>query len=110
MQLCKCLDCFLKTHNKQINLYCLNFFSLPKKIVLKNGSSKCSGRGSSRVDPQKTQVKSRVNPFLLQVKKRGSGWVGSKNSNPFFHVLKEKKKNQQDFYKYVCLSLDESYE
>ena len=55
------------------------------------------------------QVKSRVNPFLLQVKKKGSGWVGSKSSNPFFHVLK-KKKIQQDFYKYVCLSLDESYE
>ena len=39
IQLCKCLNCFLKTHNKQLNQYCLYFilFFYPKK-VLKNGS------------------------------------------------------------------------
>ena len=37
MQLCKCLNCFLKTHNKQLNQYYLNFiiFFYQKK-VLKN--------------------------------------------------------------------------
>ena len=25
MQLCKCINCFLKAHNKQLNQYCLNF-------------------------------------------------------------------------------------
>ena len=32
MQLCKCINCFLKAHNKQLNQYCLNFtIFLPKK-------------------------------------------------------------------------------
>ena len=47
MQLCKCLNCFLKSHNKQLNQYCLNFtIFLPKKNVLKNvlGSSHRLGR------------------------------------------------------------------
>ena len=37
MQLCKCINCFLKTHNKQLNQYCLNFtvFFLPKKKSFK---------------------------------------------------------------------------
>ena len=40
MQLCKCLNYFLKAHNKQLNQYCLNFIIfLTKKKVLKNGSS-----------------------------------------------------------------------
>ena len=43
--------------------------------------------------------------------KMGSGQVffgSSQNYDSFCHVLKQKF--QQDFYKYVCLSLDESYE
>ena len=44
----------------------------------------------SRVDPQKTWVKSWVNLFLLQVKKIRFGlgifWVGSENFDPFCHV------------------------
>ena len=45
MQLCKCINFFLKTHNKQINQYCLNFtiFFTQKKKFKKNGW------GSSRV-------------------------------------------------------------
>ena len=40
MQLCKCLNYFLKAHNKQLNQYCLNFIIfLTKKKVLKNGLS-----------------------------------------------------------------------
>ena len=73
MQLYKCLNCFLKTHNKQLNQYCLNFifFNTKKKSFKKwFGSGRVSG-----------QVGSRVNPFLLYVKRIGFGlgifWVGS---------------------------------
>ena len=77
MQLCKYLNCFPKTHNKQINQYCLNFIIIfTKKNVLKNGS----GRKSGRVDLQKTRVGSQVNSFLFQVKKikfrSGIFWIG----------------------------------
>ena len=55
MQLCKCINCFLKAHNKQLNQYCLNFpiFFYQKKKVLKKWFGFGSGRGSGRVDPQK---------------------------------------------------------
>ena len=85
IQLCKCINCFLKPHNKQLNQYCLNFtiFFLPKKKKILNGFG--SGLGLGRVDPQKPRVGSRVNLFLLHVKKKKknrvwigyfSGWVG----------------------------------
>ena len=47
MQLCQCLNCFFKSHNKKLNQYCLNYiFFLPeKKNVLKNGSGHGLGRG-----------------------------------------------------------------
>ena len=54
------------------------------------------------------------NPWSFDSKKTKNGfmpgifWVGSENYDSFCHVLKQKF--QQDFYKYVCLSLDESYE
>ena len=68
IQLYKCINCFLKTYNKQLNQYCLNFtIFLPKKKVLK----KLFELGLGRVDLQKTRVGSRVNPFLLRVKKIG---------------------------------------
>ena len=36
MQLCICINCFLKAHNKKLNKYCLNFtFFLPKKKSFK---------------------------------------------------------------------------
>ena len=37
MQLCKCINYFLKPYNKQLNQYCLHFtiFFTPKKKVLK---------------------------------------------------------------------------
>ena len=74
MQLCKCLNCFLKVHNKQLNQYCLNFiiFLPKKKKVLKNGSSSGQiGLGW----PAKTRVGSWVNPFLFQVKNLNLGQV-----------------------------------
>ena len=82
MQLCKCLNCFLKTHNKQLNQYCLNFIIfLPK--------NKRFGFKSGQVDSQKTRVESRVNPFCL-CQKMGFGSsifrVKSKKFDPFYHV------------------------
>ena len=46
MQLCKCINCFLKPHNKQLNQYCLNFtfFFTQKKKFKKNGSVRVAGR------------------------------------------------------------------
>ena len=69
MQLCKCLNCFLKIHKKQLNQYYpfFYFFFLPKKKGFKKWLG--SGCRSSQVDPQKTQVRSQVNPFLLWIKK-----------------------------------------
>ena len=45
MQLCKCINCFLKPHNKQLNQYFLNFtiFFYSKKKVKKNGSVRVTG-------------------------------------------------------------------
>ena len=96
LQLCKCINCFLKAHNKQLNQYCLNFtiFLPKKKKVLKKWFGFGFGFGlgckSGWVDPQKTRVRSRVNPFLLKVKKMGFGsgiyQVGPENSDPFCHV------------------------
>ena len=77
MQLYKCINCFLETHNKQLNQYCLNFIIIfIKEKVLKNGSC------------HESSCESWVNPFLLQVKKIrfGLGWVKSENSDLFCHV------------------------
>ena len=96
MQLCKCINYSLKTHNKHLNQYCLNFtIFLPKKKSFKKmvrvGSGRVagwvgltcikhgSGHGSTR--------------FCFRSKKSGSdrvffgsGRVGSENSDPFCHV------------------------
>ena len=86
--ICKCLDCFLKAHNKKLNQYCLHFiiFFTARKKNFKN----CFGFRLGWVDLQKTWVRSWVNLFLLQVKKSslsqvffGSSWVESENSDPF---------------------------
>ena len=76
MQLCKCINCLLKTHNKQLDQYCLNFtffFSQKKKSFKK-----------------RVRVGSQVNPFLLRVKKikfvSGIFRVGSEFSDSFCHV------------------------
>ena len=54
MQLCKCLNCFLKTHNKQLNQYCLYFILfLTKKKVLKNGLSSGHVRGQVKLTRKK---------------------------------------------------------
>ena len=47
MQLCKCINCLLKTHNKQLDQYCLNFtffFSQKKKKFKKKGSGRVTGQ------------------------------------------------------------------
>ena len=75
MQLCKCINCFLKAHNKQLNQYCLNFtiFFTKKKKFLKNGSGsglgRGSGHGSTRFCFGSKKNRVRVGYF--------SGWVGS---------------------------------
>ena len=63
MQLCKCINCFTKAHNKQLNQYCLNFtfFFLPKKKVLKKWFGFRSGHRSTC--------------FCFGSKKSGSGQV-----------------------------------
>ena len=50
MQLCKCINCFLKAHNKQLNQYCLNFTifftkkkSFKKMVRVRVGSRVGSG-------------------------------------------------------------------
>ena len=79
MQLCKYINCFLKSHNKLLNQYFLNFtiFLPKKKKFFKKWFSFGLDRRSGRVGPQKTRLRSRVNPFLLRVKKKkmefGSG-------------------------------------
>ena len=77
MQLCKCLNCFLKSHNKQLNQYCLNFIIfLTKKKVLKNGSShklgwpekQRSSNGSTVFAPNK-ENRVRIGYFSGRVRK-----------------------------------------
>ena len=70
MQLCKCINCFLKPHNKQLNQYYHNFclFFNPKKSFLKNYLDSGQIAGWVRLT-----YKIWVNPFLLRVKKIGSG-------------------------------------
>ena len=91
IQLCKCLNCFLKALNKKLNQQRLNFiiFFLPKKSFKKLFGFK-SSHEQGQVDSQKSRVESRVNPFLLQIKKIGFGLgifrVGSKKFDPFCHV------------------------
>ena len=76
MQLCKCINCFLKPHNKQLNQYYLNFtIFLPLKKSFIKIVQVGSSHGSGWVDLQKTCVGSRVNPFLLRVKKMGPNQV-----------------------------------
>ena len=74
MQLCKCLNCFLKTYNKQLNQYCLNFinFFLPKKKSFKKNSLG-SGRVTGRVGltRKKHGLGHGSTHFLLWVKKIG---------------------------------------
>ena len=56
MQLCICINCFLKTHNKQLNQYCLNFTSFfflsKKKKSFKKIGSRQVRVGSGRVTGQ----------------------------------------------------------
>ena len=68
MQLCKCLNCSLKAQNKQLNQYCCNFFFCYQNFFFKWFRFRSSHK-SSWVDLQKTRIGSRVNSFLLQVKK-----------------------------------------
>ena len=86
MQLCKCINCFLKTHNKQLNQYCLNFtiFFYPKKKVLKKWFE------SGRIGSQKDTCQVMGQPIFTSGQKIGFRLdifqVESKNSDPFCHV------------------------
>ena len=86
MQLCKCINYFLKPHNKKLNQYCLNFtiFLPKKKKVLKKWFRFGSGW------PAKNKGRVTGQPVFTSGKKIrfGSGifWVGSENFNPFYHV------------------------
>ena len=87
MQLCICINCFLKTHNKQLNQYCLNFNifftkkkSFKKMVRVRVWIGSQVGSGWLAITP----IESRVNPFLLWAKKNkfesgifrvGLGWV-----------------------------------
>ena len=90
MQLGKCINCFLKTHNKQLNQYCLNFTIFTQKKFKKNGSS----RGSGRVDLQKKHGLGHGSTcFCFKSKKSGSHQVffgldrvRLENSDSFCHV------------------------
>ena len=93
MQLCKCINFFLKTHNKQINQYCLNFtiFFTQKKSLKKMVRvqvESCVGLGW----PAKNIGRITGQPvFALGKKNRVrvghfSGWVGLENSYLFCHV------------------------
>ena len=124
IQLCKSLNCFLKTHNKQLNQYCLNFIIILKKKIFKKWFGFGSGHGSGRVDLQKARVESWVNPFLLRVKKVGFGSyifrVGSKNSDPFCHVYllyrtadihfihEQKRKKRTTYMHYIDVTMNSS--
>ena len=80
MQLCKCINCFLKPYNKQLNQYCLNFyyFFYPKKKSFKKMVRVQVGLTRKKKKKKQTnkRVGSWVNPFLLRVKKKsGSGRI-----------------------------------
>ena len=76
MQLCKCINCFLQAHNKQLNQYCLNFTifftkkkSFKKMVRVRVGSRVGSGwpaQNTGRVTGQ---------PVFASGKKTGSGRV-----------------------------------
>ena len=90
MQLYKCLNCFLKPHNKQLNQYCFNFIIfLPKKKVLKNGSGSVELWVGSSLPVKNTSWVMGQPVFTSGQKiifESGIFRVWSKNSNPFCHV------------------------
>ena len=88
MQLCKCINCFLKAHNKKLNQYCLNFtIFFTKKKSFKKMVRVRVGLGW----PAKNTGRVTGQPVFASGKKKiefGSGifLVGSENSDPFCHV------------------------
>ena len=64
MQLYKCLNCFLKAHNKQLNQHCLNFIFL---FYQKKSFKKWFGVRSGW--PAKNMGRVMSQPVLLRVKK-----------------------------------------
>ena len=89
MQLYKYLNCFLKTHKKQLNQYCLNFFFFTKKKFLKKWFRFGSGR--VELSLKKHGSGHRLTRFVSDKKKKiefGSNIfrARSENFNPFCHV------------------------
>ena len=83
IKLCKCLNCFLKTHNKQLNKYSLNFifYFYQKKKVLKNGSSsdwvaltrKNTGQVISQ--PVFTSIRVKINQVWVEYFRVKLSWI-----------------------------------
>ena len=73
MQLCKCINYFLKAHEKQSNQYCFNFtiFLYPKKKVLKKWFRFGPSRGLGGVDRKKHGSSHRSTCFCFRLKKSG---------------------------------------
>ena len=98
MQLCKCLNYFLKAHNKQLNQYCLNFIIfLTKKKGFKKWFESQVGLGW----PAKKGLGHGSTCFCFMSKKSGSGWVfsglGQKILISFAMYNKEHTIQQLDF-------------
>ena len=73
MQLRKCINCFPKAQNKQLNQYCLNFTIFYQKKVLKKWfRSSCK---SGWVNSQKHGSGHGSTRFYFGLKKSGSGQV-----------------------------------
>ena len=86
MQLYKCLNCFLKTHNKQLNQYYLFFFFYKKKKGFKKWFGFGSGWVAGRVTGQPVFLRDKKIGFGLGIFWVGSGQVSLENSDPFCHV------------------------
>ena len=82
MRLCKCLNCFLKTYNKQLNQYCLYFILLCyQKKVLKD----CSGCGSCLTTKKRGLVTGQ--PVFVSGQKMDSGRVRNTTKNVSFSCV-----------------------
>ena len=89
MQLCKCLNCFLKALNKKLNQQCLNFiiFFYQKKVLKKwfgfgpSWPTKNTGR-----DANLSRHVLRRNKILEYLPKKTKIQIFDRNSNPVFII------------------------
>ena len=100
MQLCKCLDCFLKAHNKQINLYCLLFF-LTKKNSFKKWFRFVFGSWVELSWPAKNAGQVTGQPIFASGQKKGFRLGRVKKFQPIFPCTEKKKFNKIFINMYV---------